>query len=277
MGFLQDILSAISKGEQKPDKEFELVGNCFGFYGLDGGVGTSTLAYEVALLAAAQGLHTCLVDCSPLSSFVFSKALNSLESTDEIPSMARRFIKRNCAISEAMLPINDTLRALTFGDMGLESTFSMEYSILSDTYAEVKRVFDLVIMDIQNIPWCESTIAALKTCSTVYTICAPTPETITKKARLDNLMAIGGLDHCFKNIVFGGVPNGISVSNALGKHLTGTVIGEYPYVQDFKRANITENSVLNACKGSEVRAYSKFVDIIMREMLEGISGKESAD
>lgn len=277
MGLLQDVFSTISKGEQKPEKEFELIGNCFGFYGLDGGVGTSTLAYEIALLASAQGLHTCLVDCSPISSFVFNKALDKLESTEDIPSIARRFIKRNCSISETMIPLNETLRVLTFGDMGLESTFNMEYNILLNTYEETKRVFDLVIMDIQNIPWCESTIAALKNCSTVYTICAPTPETVTKKARLDNLMAIGGLDGCFKNIVFGGVPSGLSVTNALGKHLTGQVIGEYPYVPDFKRANLTDMSVLSACKGSEVKAYSHFIDVILKEMLEGISGKESAE
>lgn len=277
MGFFQDILSTLSKGEQNVAKEFELIGNCFGFYGVDGGVGTSTLAWETALLASAQGLKTCLIDCSPISSFAFSKVMGQLEDTNDIPCIAKRFIKRTCPIAETMIPFNETLRVLSFGDMELSGTFNMEYNILLDTYSEAKRIFDLVIMDIQNRPSYESTIAALKSCSTVYTICAPSPETVIKKARLDNLMAIAGLENCLQNIVFGGVPSNVPVANALGKHLSGRVIGSYPYVPDFKRANITENSVLGACRGQEVRSYSKFIDFIMSEVLEGISGKESAE
>lgn len=275
MGFFHDILTTLSKGEQKAEKEFELIGNCFGFFGVDGGVGTSTLAYETALLASAQGLRTCFVDASPMSSFAFSKALPNMESVENIPDMSKRFIKRNCPISETMIPVNETLRVLSFGDMELLSTFGMEYNILKDTYEEVKQVFDLVIMDIQNTPYCESTMAALKNCSTVYTICAPTPETITKKARLDNLFSIAGMESCLTNIVFGGVPTGLSVVSALGGSMRGHIIGEYPYVPGFKHANLTQDSVLKACKGPEVRQYSKFLDFILGEIFEGMKGKEA--
>lgn len=277
MGLLQHVLSSLSTGKERLDKEFELIGNCFGFYGLDGGVGTSTLAFEIANLAAAQGLHTCLIDTSPTSSFVFSKVSSFIKNPEDIPGLQKRFVKRTCPISDTLIPVNGTLRVMTFGDLPLIDTLQMQYDIIYETYCEAKETFDLVIMDIQNLPWCETTIAALKNCSTVYTICAPTQETIVKKARLDTLMGIAGLDHQFRNIVFGGVPQGLSVVGALGPALKGTVLGEFPYVTGFKRDNLSNYSVLNINKSPEIKAYSRFIDHIMTEIMEGISGKEVSE
>lgn len=277
MGVLQHFLSTLSSGNKKLDKEFELIGNCFGFYGVDGGVGTSTLAFEVAVLAASQGLHTCLVDTSPLSNFVFSKSSPYIENLEIIPSLQNRFIKRTCPISDTLVPINETLRTLTFGDLPLIDTFQMQYDVIFDTYREIKETFDLVIMDIQNLPWVETTIAAIKNCSTVYTICAPTQETILRKAKLDNLMSIAGLNGSFRNVIFGGVPAGLSVVSALGKQMNINPIGEYPYVPSFKREALSSFSILGNSSGSEVKTYAKFVDHIMTEILDGISGKEVKD
>jgi cellulose biosynthesis protein BcsQ len=274
MGLANHFLGTLSKGERRPDKEFELVGNCFGFYGLSGGLGVSTLAFEVAYLAATQGMHTCYIDASPLSSFGFSKSTKYIENVKDVPSLVRRLRKRSCELSETLVPVNDFLKIMSFGDVALSDTFQMPYDIMLKTFQDAKQAFDLVIIDIQNIPYLEPTIAAVKTCSTLYTVCAPTPETIIKKTKLDNLMALAGIDKTFNNIIFGRVPSDISMINTMEGQISGRILGEYPVVNGFTRAAFSSDSILTETKDREVKNYAKMIDYIMNEIMYGIKGKE---
>lgn len=161
MGIANQILGTLSKGEKRLDKEFELIGNCFGFYGLSGGLGVSTLAFEVAYLAASQGIHTCYIDASPLSNFGFSKSTKYITNIKDVPSIVKRLRKRSCNLSETLVAVNDFLKIMSFGDIPLSDTFQIPYDIMQRTFDDAKKAFDLVIIDIQNIPYLEPTIAAV--------------------------------------------------------------------------------------------------------------------
>jgi hypothetical protein len=163
---------------------------------------------------------------------------------------------------------------MSFGDVALSDTFQMPYDIMLKTFQDAKQAFDLVIIDIQNIPYLEPTIAAVKTCSTLYTVCAPTPETIIKKTKLDNLMALAGIDKTFNNIIFGRVPSDISMINTMEGQISGRILGEYPVVNGFTRAAFSSDSILTETKDREVKNYAKMIDYIMNEIMYGIKGKE---
>lgn len=275
MSLFNNFLSLMSKGKVDVKKEFELIGNCFGFFGLDGGVGTSTLCFEIAQLASEKNLHVCLVDCSPLSTFYLTKMLASIKFNGEVPSINRRFIKRTCPLADCLISANDYLKIMSFGDMALTETFDMSFDIILETYKELKDSFDLVIMDIPNLPWCETVIAALQECSTVYTLCGPSTDCILKKSKLDGLFSIIEIDRKLNNLIINMVPKDISLSTTISENTNGVVLAECPYVPTMRKAALTSTSVLGSIKGSEAHAYGKVVDFIMSEILEGISGKHN--
>lgn len=275
MGFIEKIMSSFSKSTAV-EKEFELIGNCFGFFSLQGGLGTSTLCLELAKSISDQGVHTCIVDCNPLSTFYLSKAMPFLKIDEDnlnIPSISTRLQKRNSPIVDSLIQITPTLKVLCFGDMQYADTFDLDESILDETFQELKSSFDLVIMDIPNIPWLETTLTSLEVCSTVYTICGFTGDTVLRKLKADNFMSLAGKDTMLNNLIIANVPQGFSLKKMIESKTGCEVLLEIPHIPLLSKTSLSSTFSLGSIKGKEAVRYAGVLDFFSSEILNGISNK----
>lgn len=275
MQLIADVLKSLSRGTSEDiSKEFELIGNCFGFVGLKQGAGTSTLILELASAASSRGLHTCIVECNPLSNFYLAKSHKYLDSSKGIPSINKRFIKHSCDIVDCLITVNDYLKILSFGDTQISETFNMDYKVLENTYQELKEIFDLVLMDIPNYPWIEPMLAAINCCSTVYSVIGFGTEGIYTHIKLKNSLTHAGLDTKLNNLIIMGVPSGNSLKSSIEKALQDTrVLFEVPEIPKMKRLSLEFFSVASELAGKEAKQYEDCLNFLFTEITEGIQNK----
>jgi len=277
MKMLEKIMTSLSKPNVDiGSKEFDLIGNAFGFFAMHSGLGQSTLCLELATLVASHNLNVCIVDCDPLSTFYLTKAINKVKNEDitDLPSISRRLKKRSTPINETLTMVSDGVSVMSFGDTQYIDTFNLEGTILKDAMEELKEVFDLVILDIPGYPWMESTISSLQVCSTVYTLCQFSTDTVLKKIKYDNFFSIAGMDGILNNLIIMRVPRGTTIAKTFEKRLDVKVLLEVPQVNDISRTALSNISVLDKLKGKDALNYAKCLDFFVGEILEGISDKE---
>jgi len=275
MNFMNSLVSKLSVGEGRSIKsEYELIGNCFGFYGLKPGCGTSTMILELAEIASSRGLQTCIVDCNPLSNFYLTKCIKNLKVGTDMPSINNRFIKHSCPITDCLVGINDYLKVMTFGYTQVSETFNMEMDVVTETYKELKELFDLVLMDIPNIPWVESTLAALNCCSTVYSVLGFDTDSVYTYTKAKNLLLFAGIEHKLNSVIISGAPIGSSMKKSVETVLDNVnVICETPVMEHVKRASLDYLTVLEHLPDKEVREYAKCLEILFKEITTGIENK----
>ena len=276
MSFMNDLFSKLSRGTSDSlEKEFDLIGNAFGFYGIKPGIGTSTFVNELANIASSEGLHTCVIDCSPLSTFWATKYIDCIDPNKEMPSIGNRFAKHSCELTDCLINVNPKLKLLTFGEMALSSSFDMDKKILKDTFEEVKSVFDLVLLDIQNLPWLETTLEALLCCSTIYTMLGYDVDSCYTFEKTRVLLKYAGLNNKVNNIIVLGNPNSTNISPSIMKHAKNTmVLAELPEVPGLKRTALNYTSVLNELSGSAIKNYTRGLNMVFSEITNGISDKQ---
>lgn len=278
MSLIRDTFRALSKGEGKSlEKEYELIGNCFGFLSVKGGMGTSTFINELATYSSAQGLHTCIVDCNPLSTFYLAKYINNIEEHKEVPSIGNRLSKHSCPITDCLINVSPTLKLLTFGDLPYSVSFSLDKQVLKTTLEELKSVFDLVLLDIPNYPWNEYTLEAIQCSSTIYSVLGYGYDSMFMFEKLKTLLKYAGLQNKINQIIFMSVPKGTSLKSGMEDFASGSkVIVEVPEVSKIKRASLEYDSILNNISGSEMKSYASCLSFIFNEIANGISDKSSA-
>ena len=277
MKFVERVMTSLSRSkEDSGAKEFELIGNAFGFFALHPGLGQSTLCLELAALVAQNGLNVCIVDCDPLSTFYLTKTVDKVKTEEmtDIPSISRRLKKRSVPINETLIQLSDGVSVMTFGDTQYMDTFNLEGTIIESTMEELKEVFDLVILDIPGYPWMEPTMLALKVCSTVYTMCQFSPDTILKKIKYDNFFNIAGMEGVLNNVVISRVPKGMTMAKTLEKRTGARVLVEIPQVDKLSTVALSNITVIDKLRGKEGMQYAECLDFFMKEILEGITDKE---
>lgn len=276
MPFMNDVFHRLSHGtEESIQKEFDLIGNAFGFLGVKPGVGTSTFINELATIASSEGLHTCIVDCSPISTFWVSKYMDCIDPDKEMPSIGNRFVKHSCELADCLISINPQLKLLSFGDMPLSASFDMDKSIIKDTLEEVKSVFDLVLLDIPNLPWIETTLEALICCSTVYSILGYNVDSCYTLGRTKALLKYAGLENKINNVIILGNPNSTNISTSIMNYDENiTVLAELPEVPGLKRTALNFTSILNELSGTAIKNYTRGLNLIFSEITNGISEKK---
>lgn len=280
MKLLEKVMTSLSKPNiDSGSKEFDLIGNAFGFFALHPGLGQSTLCLELAILIASNNLNVCIVDCDPLSTFYLTKSMNKLKSEDitELPSISKRLKKRSTPINETLIMITEGVSVMSFGDTQYIDTFNLEGTVIKEAMEELKEVFDLVILDIPGYPWLESTISALQVCSTVYTLCQFATDTVLKKIKYDNFFSIAGMDNILSNLVVARVPQGMTIAKTFEKRLGVKVLLEIPQVPGIPTNALANLATLDKLRGKEAVRYAKCLDFFSSEILEGISDKEVYD
>lgn len=277
MAFFEKILQSISNPEEAKDP-YRIVGNCFGFFGLQGGIGTSSIVLDLGYALAELGKRVCIVDCNPFSTFYFTKNKIVNQYTGLTPSIDARLINRNTPLKDCLIELAPTLRVLSFGEREYEKSIDIDLETFKSLFEEVKDRdnFDIVLMDIANIPYAESTVAALEACSTIYTLCDFSFDTISRLNKLRQMFSkISRRDMYFNNIVLTRESGGQSIAKSISENFPETtIITQIPYIPQYSSLALGNTNIQPLLTGKTSRQYSKALSVFSHEILEGFNQED---
>lgn len=272
MAFFDNLMNKISKGKKADEINKEIVGNVIGFYRVDSTVQTGQLILEVANLLNESGKRVCIIDTNPLSDFYTGKFSDKLTEGDslEVPSISKRFMNSSTQLSECLIDAGDKLKLLTFGTTSYINVFKLDYNVIENTYLDVKENFDIVLVDICNLPVLETVTAAMKICSKVFSMWGVSVDSLMQHTKLVNFYNLAGLDGKLCNVILNNVPYGTTLKSTY-KNLDDIdidIILEIPEVS-FSREISQNKFILDKMSSKAGVYYASCVDSLVNEILVG--------
>ncbi len=158
----------LAAGRQEEQPEQTTQGRCCAIVGARGGVGSSSIATGVAWLLADQfrkqvalvdlDLHFGTVALS-LDVEIGNGLRSALENADRIDSLF---------VASALVNVTDSLFVLG-GEEPLDQSFTVEPAALEQLIAELRRIFDIVVLDLPRhlVPVAASTLATVNALAVV--------------------------------------------------------------------------------------------------------------
>lgn len=275
MSMFKNLMEKLSLGKElKQGEDFELLGNTYGFYGMSGGVGVSTIVLELASLLSSDNLRVCIIDCNPYTNFYTSRyiSLAGTGGTGEVPGVNKRFMNSSCPLSDCLIDASHNLKVLSFGDAPYTDSLDLNLEIITSLYKEVRNSFDIVLVDIPNIPCLESVIAGVSVSNMVYSVWDYSTEPLLTHMKAQTYFNIAGLRSRFNTVVINKVPYGMTIKKSMQSATDSSILLELPYVRGLNNNATQGSSALEGLKGKGAKAYADGLDFIINEMLNGIEG-----
>lgn len=286
MSFFKNLLEALSKGKRDTiNEKVEILGNVVGFYRSDNGVMQSQLVLEIARILSSKDIRVCIVSTDPQNDFYVCKYIDKLVKANnddedneiEIPSVINRFMSSACELSSCLNDLEPNLKFLGFGLAPYSSTLSMDLDNLISTYTEVKDNFDVVLVDITNNPYLESTVAGLSVCDRVYNMIDFTPTPFLTEKKIHDYYSMAGLNNKLSSTVINNVPYGYTIKDNLNSSMLSSIIMEIPAIDNISMFNLEHGPMLPQLNGKAGVGYSLCVEHLVNEILNGLGGGKSND
>lgn len=287
MGFFKSLLEGLSRNTNKEvsEERVDILGNVVGFYRSDNCVYQSQLILEIAHILNKKDIRTCIISTDPQNDFYVNKFIDKLvkdnnkdeDSEIEIPSVSNRFINSTCDLSKCLNDCLPNVKLLGFGLEPYSTTLSMGLDILINTYREAKANFDVVLIDMSNNPYLESTIAGLVVCDRVYNMIDFSPTPFITERKVYDFLSMAGLGNKLSSTVINNVPFGYTIKDNLNDDMIGNIILEIPSVEDMSKYNIESGPILPKLSSKSGIGYSSCVEHLVNEIINGLGGGKSSD
>lgn len=270
-----DFFARLSKGKKVSVVNKTVLGNLVGFYKVGESVEVSQIIIELANIAVKSGYKTCIIDANPLSNFYMAKYSSQIQANHKtvVPSMTARFSNSGCSLSECLIDVNSNLKVMCFGAANYNAAYDMNYETVQQLIQEAKSNFDLVLVDIPNIPFLETVVASVVLCNKIYSMWDWRWENVLTLNKLNKLYSIAGISDKLSQTVVCNIPYGTSIENSFKSIDGAKLVCEVPDA-DISRYTAMGESVLPFLKGKAGTAFAEQMDYIYSDIIDTVGGVE---
>lgn len=247
--------------------ESKLIYNLIGFIPACDGVDNAMLISNLGYLLAQKGLNTCIVDLK-----VFYPNLYHYVDCAP-PKKAGGLIK---VLKSDKVDIREEIQTTKYDRLFLlspspqdlmEEYFDFEFEHLERVLGTLKQIFDIVLIDIPNIPPLEFCLGAMKSCHIgFFTATERMDASINMAKLLDFASSVGISTAKFTNVIMMNLQN-IDYDFDVFKEMGLNIVMAFPYVKDgIARANkgklyVKDNALFN-------RQFMKEMQRLVKQLAE---------
>lgn len=176
---LKLLAGELAKNEEKV-KFNHTIRNLIAFYGVKGGLGTSTILANVATILAANKFRVCVVDFDVHFPTQFRLLMRNKDKS-KVRSFKEMFINSSLIVTEVL---NDTmisgLNLVTSAPEDQQTSyFELSDIRLKEILKDLSQMFDYVLIDIGGVDFAyETLMSTFSVSEQVYTIVSPNAEII---------------------------------------------------------------------------------------------------
>lgn len=190
-------------GEQKNELEVPTITNVFGFYSPSGGVGITTFVVNLAAVLA-QHKKVAILDLDVLHPSVYHYLVKPNDKGVYISEdITERFIASGLDVvkysTDTIVRDVKLFSCLPEGD--IVKYCELDYDAIRTCIADLSHIYDYVLIDIRGNLFQETVVAAIESCTRVYTFIRPWMSDIFRVRKEIALLKRYGFGAKLKNII----------------------------------------------------------------------------
>lgn len=190
-------------GEQTEELTLPTIKNVFGFYSASGGVGITTFVVNLATVLAAQKT-VAILDLDVLHPGIYSYMVRPDKDGVYIKEdLAERFIAAGQEVVKYSTNtiVNNVKLFSCLPEGDIIKYLNLDYDAIRSCITDLSRLYDFVLVDIKGNLFQDTVVAAIESCTRVYTFVRPWMSDIMRIHKEIALLKRYGFGAKLRNII----------------------------------------------------------------------------